>query len=72
MAVRHRPPAPPIVQTPWGPMSESARAQAAINMLLDPAKYVAVLELLTRRMGSQDLALAKMRHDYPELFVKGV
>lgn len=62
---------PPIVQTPYGPMTESARAQAAQNMLLDPVKRYQVEELLTRQCGSRERALAKMRHDYPELFEPG-
>lgn len=62
---------PPVVQTPYGPMTESARAQAAQNMLLDSVKRYQVEDLLTRQCGSRERAIAKMRHDYPELFELG-
>jgi hypothetical protein len=46
---------PPVpVETEWGPVTESARKQAAINMRLDAEKRAAVEDLLVKRMGFAD------------------
>lgn len=61
--------APPIViSTPWGPVSESARAQAAANLRADPAKRAEVVALLAQRLGSAAAGEAEARRRYPESF----
>jgi len=42
---------PPVVMTEWGPTTESARRQGAINMRFDPAKKSAVEALLRKKHG---------------------
>jgi hypothetical protein len=42
---------PPVVMTEWGPTTESARHQGAINMRHDSEKKAAVEELLTKKHG---------------------
>jgi hypothetical protein len=56
------------VQTEFGPVTESARQQAVINMKVDPAKREAVLELLCKQMGSVSKGMVEFRARYPELF----
>jgi hypothetical protein len=62
--------APPIIMTSFGPVTESARVQAAINMRLDPAKRAAVIELLAKQLYGGDLALGEeeARRRFPEGF----
>ena len=59
---------PKVVLTEWGPVSESARVQAVINMKLDPAKRQAVLDLLCKKMGSVAKGEMEFRERYPELY----
>lgn len=59
---------PKMVLTEWGPVTESARQQAVINMKLDPAKRQAVLELLCKQMGSVAKGELEMKARYPELY----
>jgi hypothetical protein len=59
---------PKVVLTEWGPVTESARVQAVINMKLDPAKRQAVLELLCKKMGSVSKGEMEFRERYPELY----
>ena len=49
----------PVIVTPFGPVTESARRQAELNMARDPD--------LRRRMCER-FGEAKMRHDYPRAF----
>lgn len=50
---------PPVIQSPYGPVTESARLQAAMNMKLDPAVRQRVIDLI----GEE-----KARANYPEAF----
>jgi len=59
---------PKVVLTEWGPVTESARVQAVINMKLDPEKRQAVLDLLCKKMGSVAKGELEFRERYPELF----
>jgi hypothetical protein len=59
---------PKVVLTEWGPVTESARQQAMINMAKDPAKRQAVLELLCKQMGSVAKGEMEFKARYPELF----
>jgi len=59
---------PPLIQTPWGPVTESARKQAAINIGADPVLKEAVIALLMRDGRSRDEATAEARRRYPEGF----
>jgi hypothetical protein len=59
---------PKVVLTEWGPVTESARLQAVINMKVDPAKRQEVLELLCKKMGSVAKGELEMRERYPELY----
>jgi hypothetical protein len=62
------PPPPPLIQTPWGPVSEVARKQAALNIAADPVLREAVIALLMRDGRSRDEATAEARRRYPEGF----
>lgn len=59
---------PKVVLTEWGPVTESARLQAVINMAKDPVKRQQVLELLCKQMGSVAKGEMEFRARYPELF----
>ena len=59
---------PKVILTEWGPVTESARVQAVINMKLDPAKRQAVLDLLCKKMGSVAKGEMEFRERYPELY----
>lgn len=61
---------PKVVITEWGPVTESARVQAVINMKLDPAKRQAVLDLLCKKLGSVAKGELEMQERYPELYEK--
>lgn len=58
-----------VILTPWGKVSETARAQAAANMKADPAKRAAVEALLAKQLGSVAAGLAESRRRYPECYV---
>lgn len=51
---------PPVIMTQWGPVTESARAQAAINMKADPALRAKVEEMI---------GVDKAKNNYPEAYV---
>jgi hypothetical protein len=58
---------PPIIDTTWGPVSESARAQAETNLRLDPALRMRVLEVITREMGGDiEVGMREARRRYPQ------
>jgi len=59
---------PKITMTEWGPVSEPARLQAALNIKADPEIGKRVLELLTKKLGDVVKADAEMRLRYPEAF----
>jgi hypothetical protein len=60
--------APPVIMTQWGPTTESARKQAAINMKLDPDKKRAVEALLAKEMGGVAQGLMEARRRFPEAY----
>lgn len=71
--IRRRPaaPPPPVIDTVWGPVSESIRFQAAINMRLDSSLRDQVEAMVTREMGGDvEKGKAEMRRRYPEAFVE--
>lgn len=61
-----RRPKSPLISTDWGPVTESARLQAAINMRDDPELKEKVVALLSKRLGSPKLGLAEAKRRYPE------
>ena len=50
---------PPVIHTPMGPVTESARHQAAINMRNDPAVKVRV---------ENAIGISESRRRYPECY----
>jgi hypothetical protein len=59
----------PVIMTQWGPVSEEARLQAAMNMLAsDEIKHRVELSL-TRQFGSAARGLAEARRRYPEAYI---
>ena len=61
--------APPIIMTPWGPVTEWARLQAAMNIRSDPAAFDRVLNIIVKECGgSEERGLQEMRRRYPEAF----
>ena len=68
MTTRRRTP-PPIIDTPWGPVTESARLRAAMNMRRDPALRALIEEMVIREHGRGIAAgLAECRRRYPESY----
>lgn len=61
-------PSMPVIKTPWGDVTESARRQAAINMAADPAKRAEVEAFLAKRLGSVAAGLAEAQRAYPEAY----
>lgn len=61
---------PPIILTPYGAVSESARLRAAMNMREDPARRLMVEELLAKQMFDGDIEKARKesRRRYPESY----
>lgn len=60
---------PPRIDTPWGPVSEPARLQAAKNMREEPALREKVMRVLALRLGiNERAAWQEMRRRYPEAF----
>ena len=59
---------PPVIDSPWGPVSEQARLRAALNMQADPNLRKRVEELLADRLGSPEAARKEVRRRYPEAF----
>jgi hypothetical protein len=58
----------PIIMTQWGPVSESARLQAAQNMLASDELKHRVEEQLAKELGSAARGLAEARRRYPEAY----
>ena len=60
----------PAIQIPtnYGPVTESARLQGAINMRLDPDKKRAVEELFVKKHGSMAVGLIECRKQFPEAY----
>jgi hypothetical protein len=63
-------PAAPVIMTEFGPVTESARAQAARNMRDDPSKRADVEALLAKQLGSVALGVAESRRRYPEAYLE--
>jgi hypothetical protein len=61
---------PPEIMTEWGPTTEWARKQSAINMRLDAECKKRVENLLIREMGSVEAGLDESRRRYPEAYVE--
>ncbi len=61
-------PKPPLILTQYGPVTESARAQAAANMKADPALRKAVEELICNQVGNVANGLAECKRRYPEAY----
>lgn len=60
---------PPVLSTPWGPVTEAARKQAALNLRDDPEKFKQVWKLIEQQTGLGPLdALKEMKRRYPESF----
>jgi hypothetical protein len=56
-----------LIDTPYGPVSEVARRQAAINMREDPVLFIKIESNLIREFGVE-MGKKEMRRRYPEAF----
>ena len=64
-----RKPKPSIhIVTDYGPVTESARLQGAINMRLSPDKKREVEELFVKKHGSMAVGLIECRKQFPEAY----
>jgi len=63
-----KPSAPVLPLTPYGPVTESARWRAAMNMKEDDELKAHVEELLSKEMGNVALGMAEARRRYPEAY----
>lgn len=63
-------PPPPVISTTWGPVTESARLRAALNMREDPAKRQQVEQLLANQLFNGDLVagIEESRRRYREAY----
>lgn len=61
-------PAPPIIMTEWGPVSEPARLRAALNMRADENIKARVEAMLVKQCGSVEAGMAESRRRYPEAY----
>jgi hypothetical protein len=59
---------PIIIDTQWGPVSESARHQAALNLRDDPEKRAMCEAKMVMQMGDFEAAMVEMRRRYPEAY----
>jgi len=60
----------PVIPTPWGNVTESARKQAAENLKSDPELRAKVLAVIVKEFnGDVAVAQKEMRRRYPEAFV---
>ena len=58
---------PPVISTPHGDVTESARHAAALNMRLDPAIKMRVIDCLVKQFGGDERrGLAEAKRRYPE------
>lgn len=60
----------PVITSPWGETTESARLAAALVMRDDPVKREQVEALLIRQLGSVEKGKAEARRRYPESYGK--
>ena len=62
-------PAPPVIMTEWGPVTESARLQCAVNMRLEPERRARIERMCVALMGGdEEKGLAESRRRYPEAY----
>lgn len=57
-----------VIMTPWGPTTESARLQGAINMKLDPVARERCEKMMIEKLGDEKLAMEEMHRRYPETY----
>jgi hypothetical protein len=58
---------PPVILSPWGPVSESARKQAVFNLRLDSTRRVEVLRrIIVECKGDRVRGLVEAQRRYPE------
>jgi len=62
--------APPVISTDYGPTTEWARKQAALQMRFDPDVKRIVEDALTERLGSTEAGIAESMRRYPECYRK--
>ena len=58
-----------VVQTSWGPVSESVRLRVAQNMIEDPVCRARVEDALEKQLGSREAALREARARWPEAYL---
>jgi hypothetical protein len=59
----------PVIQTQWGPVTEAARRQAALNCRDDGVVFSRVLAIITREVGGDvNKGIEEMKRRYPEAF----
>lgn len=60
-------PNPPIIHSPWGPVTEWARQQAAVNQRDNPVLREQIIAMIAiERSLSYEAALAEHKRRYPE------
>jgi hypothetical protein len=65
----HRNPDAKVVQTQWGPVSESVRLRVAQNMIEDPVCKLMVERMLIDQCGGNvERGLAEAKARYPEVY----
>jgi hypothetical protein len=57
---------PPVITSPYGTTTESARRQCSANMAADPAVKKKVVDALVKMYGDRGEVIARER--YPEAF----
>jgi hypothetical protein len=58
---------PPIIMTEFGPVTESARLQCAINMSADDGVKARVEAVLVKQLGVEE-GMREARRRYPEAY----
>jgi len=58
----------PVIMTQYGPVTESARLQAALNMRDSLEIRNRVIDILEREFGSHEIAMSEAKKRYPEAF----
>lgn len=59
---------PPLIMTKWGPVTEAARLQAAMNMRANDELKHDIERRLAKEMGSAAKGIAEARRRYPEAY----
>jgi len=69
LAVLRRKRETPVINTQWGPVTESARHQAALNLRDDPDRRAAVEDIIIAELGGdRERGLKEARRRYPEAY----